>query len=380
MRQIFFLLQFFLMPAILISQNVGIGTTLPATKLHVHGGGDQYLRVHSNNNLQTSSAYVGLRLTTSSLQIASPDWQVLNDGDLTFNWATDDFITDNGVEFMRLTSSGQLGIGSTSPTEKLHVRGNGDQFVRVQAYNLGGLSAKDAGIRFTTDGIGSTDWQVLNNGSLTFNSATDDFSSGNGAVRMALTAGGYLGLGTASPRSTLHVQTGEEVNYTDDGHLMIGAESGLNMIMDNNEILARNSSGGSPLYIQNDGGDVLLCTKELGGVGIGVGAGNIPSGYLLAVDGKIISEELRVDLSGSWPDYVFTEDYVLTPLDVLETQIATLGHLPGIPAASEVEESGQHVGDIQRRLLEKVEELTLYTISLKKEIEALRDELDGLRR
>ncbi len=94
--------------------------------------------------------------------------------------------------------------------------------------------------------------------------------------------------------------------------------------------------------------------------------------YLLAVDGKIISEEVRVELSGSWPDYVFDEDYALLSLEQLEQHIETVGHLPGIPSANTVETEGILLGDMQRVMVEKIEELTLYVIDLQKQIEELK--------
>jgi len=119
-----------------------------------------------------------------------------------------------------------------------------------------------------------------------------------------------------------------------------------------------------------------LNPNEAGQVGIGVlSSATMPSNdYLLAVDGKIISEEVRVEVSGTWPDYVFEKEYALTPLTELESEIAHLGHLPGVPSARQVSEEGILLGDMNRILLEKVEELTLYVIALKKEIEILRTE------
>lgn len=272
-----------------------------------------------------------------------------------------------------------VGIGTSSPLTKLDVRGSGHQYIRLHASNIGlGLGSYNAGVRLTTNGIGSTDWQILNNGDLSFYTSTDDFSSGNGNLRLRLSNQGYLGLGT-NPASPLHIPDGEEVNYTDDGHLMLGTESGTNLIMDENEILARNSDQASPLYIQYDGGDVLLCALENGGVGIGVGAGNIPAGYLLAVDGKIIGEEVRVEMSGTWPDYVFSSDYQLLPLEDLERIIQLQNHLPNIPSAEEVASEGLLLGDLQRRMLEKIEELTLYTIAQQKEIGALKKAVSALQ-
>ena len=133
---------------------------------------------------------------------------------------------------------------------------------------------------------------------------------------------------------------GEDASYATDGFLQIGTFAD-NVLFDNNEILARSSGESAALYIQNDGGDLLLCGAENGAVAIGINSPlNIPSGYLLAVDGKGIFEELRVEVSTLWPDYVFAKDYQMRTPSELKTYINTHGHLPGIPSADEVQNEG----------------------------------------
>jgi hypothetical protein len=112
-----------------------------------------------------------------------------------------------------------------------------------------------------------------------------------------------------------------------------------------------------------DGGDVLLgTTNEAAG-----------AGYKLRVNGKIICTELRVQTIGSWPDYVFNPEYPLMPLHELGKYIATEKHLPNIPSAQEVsEQGGIDAGDMQKRLTEKVEELTLYILDLQNQVNELK--------
>ena len=109
---------------------------------------------------------------------------------------------------------------------------------------------------------------------------------------------------------------------------------------------------------------------------IGSGASGGASGYKVAVDGKIIAEEVRVQLSSAWPDYVFEEDYKIMSLEKLEQEILQLGHLPGIPSAQEVESEGIALGNMQKMMMEKIEELTLHIIQLNKEIEQLKSSAD----
>ncbi|MBP7399550.1 MAG: hypothetical protein KA954_08185, partial [Chitinophagales bacterium] len=98
------------------------------------------------------------------------------------------------------------------------------------------------------------------------------------------------------------------------------------------------------------------------------------TGYLLAVDGKVICEELKVQLSESWPDYVFGENHQLMNLYDLEKSIQSNKHLPGVPSAKEIETDGLAVGEMQRVMMEKIEELTLYIIQLQKQIDELQAE------
>lgn len=103
------------------------------------------------------------------------------------------------------------------------------------------------------------------------------------------------------------------------------------------------------------------------------------TGYALSVNGKIACEEVLVELNTNWPDYVFSDDYQLLSLPELEKSIEENGHLPGLPSAQEVKESGFELADMQKRVLEKVEELILYTIEQQKMIDQLRQEVDQLK-
>ncbi|MES2777896.1 MAG: hypothetical protein V4722_27195 [Bacteroidota bacterium] len=95
-------------------------------------------------------------------------------------------------------------------------------------------------------------------------------------------------------------------------------------------------------------------------------------GYKLKVFGKVIAEEVRVQVKSAWPDYVFSKDYKLNSLNTVEAYIAANNHLPNVPAAAEVEKSGIALGEMQTKMMEKIEELTLYIIGLQKQIDALK--------
>ncbi len=191
---------------------------------------------------------------------------------------------------------------------------------------------------------------------------------------------GNLGIGTTAPATKLHIPVGADASYTTHGFIETGITNGWNMVIDDNEILARNNGLENEMFIQRDGGDLLLCSLELGSVGIGLTAGSsIPAGYMLAVDGKIIAEEMRIQNSTNWPDYVFANDYHLLSLDELKQSIQVNKHLPNIPSAEAVSQDGILIGDMQKKLMEKIEELTLYILDMHEVNKNQQAEIDELK-
>ncbi|MCD4680935.1 MAG: hypothetical protein K8S00_11165 [Bacteroidales bacterium] len=103
------------------------------------------------------------------------------------------------------------------------------------------------------------------------------------------------------------------------------------------------------------------------------------SGYKVSIDGKVICEELKVQASIAWPDYVFNKDYPLTPIKELEKSIRTNKHLPGMPSAENINKEGITLGEMSTKQMEKIEELTLYIINMHKRIVKLETELNNLK-
>lgn len=142
---------------------------------------------------------------------------------------------------------------------------------------------------------------------------------------------------------------------------------------------------GNAMYISaNDafsfayGGNKVMSINP--NMSVSVGTDLTPSGYKLAVGGKIIAEELKVQLqSAPWPDYVFAKGYKLPSLLEVEKQIKEKGHLENMPSATTVKENGFEVGEMNRLLLEKVEELTLYTIDQQKQLDKQTREIEELK-
>jgi hypothetical protein len=104
------------------------------------------------------------------------------------------------------------------------------------------------------------------------------------------------------------------------------------------------------------------------------------TGYALSVNGKIACEEVLVEDLANWPDYVFAENYKLMTLPELEKSIKENNHLPGLPSAAEIENNGLMLGDVQKKMMEKIEELTLYTIEQGKLINELQQKMESLEK
>lgn len=97
----------------------------------------------------------------------------------------------------------------------------------------------------------------------------------------------------------------------------------------------------------------------------------VGSGFSCDANGNVKVKHLKVTLT-DWPDYVFCAEHALMPLGELEGYINSNNHLPGVPTAEEVEKDGADLGEMNRVLMEKVEELTLYIIDLQKQIDELK--------
>ena len=332
--------------------NVGIGTASPIDKLHIQGG---RLRLEETTypwisfvNGGTLRGFIGAE--NANLRIGT--WPGNTTGSI--------LLRTNGIDRAGLTEDGNFGIGLLNPSEKLHIRGD----VRIDAetnssagrLQIYGGTNTSAGINFfqnitTPSSLGTIFFG--NTGSTWFSNSVGNliFIGQNG-----------VGINTSSPLARLHIPTGQDAGLgsTTNGYLMLGQDAGANIIIDNNEIIARNNGVAAPLTLQNDGG-----TVRIGNV-------PVPNGYLFAVKGKMITEEVRVQLSGNWPDYVFEKSYNLMSIQNLSSFIAKYKHLPNIPQASIVEKEGMEVGDMQKRMMEKIEELTLYIIQLQQQIDELR--------
>ncbi|MFP2996907.1 hypothetical protein ABN763_13405 [Spongiivirga sp. MCCC 1A20706] len=202
---------------------------------------------------------------------------------------------------------------------------------------------------------------------------------------------GKVGIGTTSPLTNLHVSTGtsgdaifrleadtDNDNESDNPLIQLrqdGGALGINMGF-SEENFGGNIFGIGTRYTNNETWNTFTINTQNGNVGIGT---KTPGAYKLAVNGKIHSKEVKVDLSG-WSDFVFEKDYKLPTLTDVENHIQEKGHLQDIPSAKEVAENGIFLGEMDAKLLQKIEELMLYTIQQQKEIEQLKNQVKKLKK
>ena len=178
-------------------------------------------------------------------------------------------------------------------------------------------------------------------------------------------------------------------NTTGSSNTFLGYNSGFtNTVGGGNVFLGYKAgyseTGSSKLYIDNsDTGAPLIWgdfATDVVNFNANVGIGTTTPDAKLAVKGDIHAQEVRVDLNGAVaPDYVFEPDYTLRTLTETEAYIKANKHLPEIPSAAEMEENGVELKVMNLKLLQKVEELTLYTIGQQKLIEAQQKQLQSLQ-
>ncbi len=271
---------------------------------------------------------------------------------------------------MVIQPNGNVGIGSLSPQSKLEIAGQ--DAIRAYGYEpfitlLDNNSYKSARIQAA-------------HGDIAFFKGDPDWVGGfNYTPQMVIKDNGNVGIGFATPESKLDI-AGQ------DGLRIFGYQPFMTLLDNNSYHSSRIQSANGDLVFWkgvanwNTGGydyDAPMIIKDNGNVLIGTPYKD--PGYKLAVGGKVICEELKVQLRGSWPDYVFSPTYKLRPLEEVEAHIKSENHLPGIPAAAELEKEGIEVGDMQQKMMEKIEELTLYLIEQNKRLGQLEAENNTLR-
>ena len=324
------------------------------------------------------------------------------------------------VDKIWIDENGQMGIGTATPSSELTINGNSPYIEMMHNnVNTGFLMASGVNLKLGTNSTNTT-------GNVRFQTQLID--------RMTIDENGQVGIGTTNPTSILSINSTDPIVQlknagVDKGFVQLVNDDiriGTNIDNDNGKFIVRtngvdrfsiddngtgtfgNSSSagaiimngpvGSSIYLQSGNltqgvirasdnlfemyrsiGGLLKITANSTGIYLKPGAqismgggGASATGYAVSVEGKLIATELTALAFASWPDYVFEKDYHLKPLSEVKKFIEQNKHLPNIPAAAEVEKTGIQLGDMTKRLMEKVEELTLYIIQLQEQVDELK--------
>ncbi|CAH0277510.1 hypothetical protein SRABI27_04838 [Pedobacter sp. Bi27] len=200
---------------------------------------------------------------------------------------------------------------------------------------------------------------------------------------------GNVGIGTTTPGSTLTLRSGNGTGISIHpgsnpyfGTLAFNRESATGEIFDpaGKAFQINNGGGDQNLHIQVYNGDGTLVTNNslvISGTNGNVGIGTASLNEKFNVEGKIRAREIKVE-SAFWPDYVFEVNYPIISLKNLDLYIKENKHLPGMPSAKEVAANGIELGEMNKKLLEKIEELTLHLIEKDQKIDALIERVEVL--
>jgi trimeric autotransporter adhesin len=270
-------------------------------------------------------------------------------------------------------------IGSNAPTTNLNVgMGNTNPITPLE------ISSSLPQLRLSGSGAGASGWSLW--GGLDFRIRN------NASVDQVFIKGSnnFVGIGNLNPTHKLHVtgrlrvegnSVDDQLDVTNSATSVAAGASMMWLSYTSPQTLnpklieaTGNTSGGTNgnrLVVYNDGqvtiGDIACPAST-------------PAGYKLYVQSGILTEKVKVAVKGSanWPDYVFANDYKLKTLDEVENYILANKHLPEVPSANEMSANGLDLGEMQAKQLQKIEELTLYMIEMKKEISNLKSKNEQL--
>jgi hypothetical protein len=401
--------------------NVGIGTSSPAAKLHVNAGTSLAARINGTNQMYLALDEAGVQKGYIGSYAGAVD--DVDFGTNIGNAAGKTHLTIQAVPKLTVAAGG-IGIGTTSPTFPLYVTsstdlrsayfynttssasptygiyagafGTGAGDKRGGSFDAVGGTGTNMGIRATASG-GATNYAA-------YFAAGDVYAADNVGIGIdnpsyplqvstsAVSRAGHFNNTYNSTTATYGVYANNTTPGTGSGYGVYGSASGADgsnygvrgfaSAGDANYAVYGNASGGSSttpaygVYGTASGSENYWAGYFAGTTyssTLRIGTLDAASGYIVSVGGKVICEEVKVQLEAAWPDYVFDEKYDLTSMDELEKSIKEDKHLPGMPSAKEIEEQkGFLVGDMQAKLLEKVEEQALYILQLKKEINEIK--------
>lgn len=297
--------------------NVGIGTNAPTVKLHI------------KNNVASEL----LRLE-NSLSTGFGKFTLFND--LPANYAT---FTKYGSAY----PGGVLNYPSQFPYANLLSFGNNGGPLLISNSGAIGISMYKAGVN-----------------TLKFNV---NYTTGNVGLAGSAVPMTAVHINSTYSTTTLKITNNLSTHNAGDGLEIRTIGNAASMINLENSTLELGTNNATVLKI-NPTGSVLI------------GNTNTPAGYKLFVEQGILTEKIKVAVKNTaeWSDYVFANNYNLLPLTEVENFIHANSHLPGVPSAKEVVNDGINVAQMDAKLLEKIEELTLYIIDMNKRIENLEKE------
>lgn len=322
---------FFAEGDVYITNVLGIGNETPEAKLDILGG-DWNLDAGNPGDLRIGSSPANaFRIGVATGGGGAGTTRLYAQGGSLL-------LGTNNTARMTITTGGNVGIGETNPGNKVRIVGNNASTNHV--LSVSSAYAGNSNIR-----------------------AVEGFAT----PAVGYGFGGYFYGGA---RGVQAIAQG-----TSSGGLCIGVEASAYGTTGTRTGIFARASGGATNWAGYFAEGNVYVTNELR---IGSGAIGGATGYKVAIDGKVIAEELRIKLSQDWPDYVFAKDYPLMPLEELAENISHHHHLPGIPNAAEVEENGILIGDMQKKMMQKIEELTLYIIDLDQQNKELRKRINHI--
>lgn len=288
----------------------------------------------------------------------------------------------NSPAKMALTSEGKLGIGTTSPVDLLHVLGGSGVRGRAESSGTtyaGWLSKSSASEYFAGVSATGSDYQVYDNV--------------GGANRFLIqSATGNVGIGTTTPMAALQVndpdpssRNGVVAYMTRPGIGDVGigfAQTGVNSYSIIHLAGSGASGGGLGFFNSRWTGSVGRLDMMLdnnGNLLLGSGISRFQSNtlagkkatYSLWVEKGVVAKDFAIADPSTWADFVFAPGYRLPALSETEHYIRQYGHLPEMPSEAEVKQNGYSVHEMNTRLLQKIEELTLHSIEQEKQIQQL---------
>ncbi|TAN15358.1 MAG: hypothetical protein EPN37_09565 [Chitinophagaceae bacterium] len=358
------------------SGNVGIGTTTPSFPLTVSGEANASQGFFTSGYNTTFNNQGGYMMWNLSTWVGETDFINNQGGGIGgFRWYNTPPSGSPLTTLMTLTGSGDLGIGTTSPITNLQIDPNGSGggiLIGNSNTSSGGYTSLSMNISSYKSGSGTI--QCIS-------------SAGSSYGNLLLNpSGGNVGIGTTSPSENLTI-TGtvspviliKSTNETNSaGGLLIGQTSTPSSYISSPERDLSIDWGWPNTLILGDteqgnyGGKIVIPSAH-----VGIGTSNPQS--LLAVNGTVTATEVKVTQTG-WSDYVFNPGYKIKPLSEVAAYIHKNNHLQGIPSAKQIEKKGLNLGDMEKKQMQKIEELTLYVIHLNQKLELQNAKIEKLEK